>query len=496
MITKERIDAVLAPFAGKGRSFADVQRGLEALEKVYSALGYSAVQVILPEQELERGEVRFKVVEAKIGKVVVEGNKNFDEENIRRSVPNLTPGTSPNINEIAEVLRVANESPAKQTTVLLRGSQEEGEVDAVVRVSDEKPVKYSVTLDNTGTAQTGIFRTGMGFQHSNLWNRDHVLSMQYVTSPHDPDYSNKLRAWPNKKVFIFGMSYKIPLYSLGDSVEMSVGYSNVNSGVVQNLFNVAGSGSIFGLRYNRNLRRIGDLEHRLQFGFDYRAYGNRITAPGGGVQLVPDVTVHPFNLAWLGTLRGASNEMSFNVGYTQNMPGGNDGSSRDFEASRAGARPGYTIYRYGANFNQAFSNDIQMRLAFNGQMTRDKLVSGEQFGVGGSDSVRGFLEREITNDYGYRGTGEIYSPDFGSSINWTTGIRARAVLFYDFAMVQRNEPLAAEVHRQTISSWGFGIRISQGTNFSLRMDFGRVIDIGGVQTKGDGRMHASMAYVF
>ena len=129
-------------------------------------------------------------------------------------------------------------------------------------------------------------------------------------------------------------------------------------------------------------------------------------------------------------------------------------------------------------------------------MTRDKLVSGEQFGVGGSDSVRGFLEREITNDYGYRGTGEIYSPDFGSSINWTTGIRARAVLFYDFALVQRNEPLAAEVHRQTISSWGFGIRISQGTNFSLRMDFGRVVDIGGVQTKGDGRLHASMAYVF
>ena len=497
LVPKSRIDEVLAPFAGKGKTFADAQRGLEALEKVYSALGYSAVQVILPEQELEKGEVRFKVVEAKIGKVVIEGNKNFDEGNIRRSVPRLVPGSSPNINDIAEVLRVANESPAKQTTVLLRGSQEEGEVDAVVRVSDEKPLKFSFTTDNTGTSQTGIFRTGIGFQHANMWNRDHVLSMQYVTSPHDPDYSNKLRAWPNKKVFIFGMSYKIPLYSLGDSLEMSAGYSNVNSGVVQNLFNVAGSGSIFGLRYNYNLRRIGDLDHRLQFGFDYRAYGNRITAPGGGgAQLVPDVTVHPYNVAWLGTLRGATNEISANLAYTQNAPGGNDGASKDFEASRAGARPGYTVWRAGANYNQAFSNDIQLRMALNGQFTRDKLISGEQFGVGGADSVRGFLEREITNDHGYRGTGEVYSPDFGSSINWTTGIRARAVLFYDFAMVQRNEPLASEVHRQTISSWGFGIRISQGTNFSMRMDFARVIDAGGAQTKGDGRLHASMAYVF
>ena len=37
----------------------DVQRALEGLERAYTDKGYSAVQVILPEQELDKGEVRF-----------------------------------------------------------------------------------------------------------------------------------------------------------------------------------------------------------------------------------------------------------------------------------------------------------------------------------------------------------------------------------------------------------------------------------------------------
>jgi len=53
--------------------------------------------------------------------------------------------------------------------VLLRSGAAEGVVDAVVRVSDERPIKYSLTLDNTGTPQTGTYRVGLGYQHANLF---------------------------------------------------------------------------------------------------------------------------------------------------------------------------------------------------------------------------------------------------------------------------------------------------------------------------------------
>ncbi len=223
LITADGLQLILAPYMGKSKDFADVQRALETLERAYTSRGYSAVQVILPEQDISDGEVEFDVVEAKIGKVVVEGNKFFDEANIRASLPEVEPAKHPNIFKISDNLRVANENPAKQTTVLLRSGAEEGQVDAVVRVSDERPNKLSMTLDNTGTQQTGLFRLGFGYQNSNVWNRDHVLNMQYVTAPNDDDRTNRLTLYPSKHVFIFGGQYRIPLYRQGDSVEFSAG---------------------------------------------------------------------------------------------------------------------------------------------------------------------------------------------------------------------------------------------------------------------------------
>ena len=496
LLTNDEIEAAVGPFRGKARDFADVQRALEAMERAYATKGYNAVQVILPEQEVERGEVRFRVIEARIGAMVVEGNKFFDQANIRASLPALASGGSPNIHRIADNLRLANESPAKQTTVLLRSGAEEGVVDALVRVSDERPIKYSLTLDNTGTPQTGMYRVGVGYQHANLWNRDHVLSMQYVTAPNEPEHPDHFTVVPNKNVLIAGGSYHIPVYRWGDSIDISAGYSNVNSGVVQNLFNVSGAGTIFGVKYNYALPRWGDVEHRLAFGWDWRAFQSKVVHVGSDVTLVPDITVHPVSVLYSGAYRRSTHETSYYLSFHENLPGGNDGGSAAFQASRLGARPGYLIWRWGINHNRAFGNDWQMRAAFNGQATRDRLVAGEQFGIGGIDSVRGFLEREIVNDHGYRGTIEGYTPDLAGLTDWLSGYRMRGVAFYDFGRVTRLEPLASEPFGQSIGSAGFGVRLSRGVNLSLRLDYAVVTDKGGLQSRGDGRMHMTFAYIF
>ncbi|MGP1676907.1 MAG: POTRA domain-containing protein [Burkholderiales bacterium] len=102
LITSEELRLMLAPFIGKSKNFGDVQKALEALERSYTDKGYSAVQVILPEQQIDGGEIEFDVIEAKIGRIVVEGNKYFDEANIRASLPLLQPGKAPNIFHIFE----------------------------------------------------------------------------------------------------------------------------------------------------------------------------------------------------------------------------------------------------------------------------------------------------------------------------------------------------------------------------------------------------------
>lgn len=506
LFTQDGLQLILAPYIGKGKDFADVQRALEALEKAYTSKGYSAVQVILPEQEIDKGEVEFDVVEAKIGKVIVEGNKYYDEANVRASLPQVQQGQPPNIFRISDNLRLANENPAKQTTVLLRSGAEEGQVDAVVRVADERPNKLSLTLDNTGTQQTGMFRIGFGYQNSNVWNRDHVLNAQYVTAPNDDDRTNRLSMYPNKHVLIAGAQYRIPLYRQGDSLEFTAGYSNVNSGVVGNLFNISGAGTILSARYNQYLEKAGDLEHKLTYALDWRAYQSLVSQLGvAGSSLVPDVTVHPISLTYAGAYRKSETDSNFYVSANQNLPGGNDAGTGAFQgdnlviparpASRAGANPRYFIARWGFNHNRALPRDWQFRIGMNGQSTRDTLISGEQFGIGGADSVRGFIEREVVNDYGYRGTTEFYTPELTRFVP-VAGARVRALAFYDWGAVRRVRPTVLEIHGQHIASAGVGIRFSRGTNISFRLDVATVLDSGGLQKIGDVRAHASFAYIY
>jgi hemolysin activation/secretion protein len=506
LIPQAEFERRTRPFTGKARTFGDVQQALEAVERAYSEAGYNAVQVVLPEQELERGEVRFEIIEARIGRVVVEGNTFFDEANIRASVPSLAPGSAPNIGLIARNLRVANENPAKKATVLLRSGQSEGTVDAVVRVEDEDWLKFAVTLDTTGTTETGRLRLGLGLQNANFGYNDHVLSLQYVGAPYSNDVnasgqSDRLSPVPSDRVLILGAGYHVPLYALGDSLDFVAGYSNVDSGTVQNLFNIAGAGTIFAARYTHNLDAIDSYDHRIMLAADYRAYDNTgVRVAGSAIQLVPDITVHPVSLSYGGQLRLAASDTQVSLGVSQNVPGGNDGTQNVFCATRSNgfgvcAPARYTLWQAGASHSHVLPGDWQWRVAMNGQWTRDALIPGEQFGLGGMDSVRGFFEREIANDKGYRGTGELYSPDLGARVG-VQGLRVRALAFADWGAVRRNSPAPGESRGQSIGSTGLGIRLAYQRDLTFRADWGYVLNAGGQQGQGDQMLHFRFSYVF
>ncbi|MEW6313418.1 MAG: POTRA domain-containing protein [Pseudomonadota bacterium] len=486
LLKSEEAQRSVAPYAGKDKSFADVQYALEALQAAYRAVGYDAVQVILPEQTLEQGVVRFRVIEGRIAKVRIEGNRHHDTDNVRNSIPGLIEGEAPRSRRVAASLRVANENPSKQTSLLLKDGEKEGDIDATFKLTDEKPQKTFITLDNSGTSQTGRFRLGAGYQNANLFNRDHVATVQYITSPENPS-----------RVTVLGMGYRIPLYARGDSIDVVAGYSDVDSGTVQDLFNVSGSGSILGVRYNQYLPRLGEnYDQKVGYGLDYRAYQNRVVlAVGGGSSLVPDITVHPFSLTYTGGWRSTGNEVGFYLGAAQNIPGGNAGTSADFSASRTNATASYRIYRYGATLAHSFLSDWQVRAQVHGQDTRDALVSGEQFGVGGADNVRGFLEREFAEDRGHRGSVEIYSPDFGDAIS-SVNLKLRALVFADAADTKRTDPLPGEIAGQSVSSCGIGFRLGVGSSFSARADFAMVLDGTNARTSGSKVAHVSLAYIF
>ena len=131
-----------------------------------------------------------------------------------------------------------------------------------------------------------------------------------------------------------------------------------------------------------------------------------------GTQLGNNVTVHPLSLTYAGTLTMDKVNAGFYLTDLQNLPGSWDGrdTAEDIEKARFGAPRGYNILRYGVNLAYALGADWQARALINGQYTNDPLVPGEQYGIGGATTVRGFAEREFANDRGYSGSVEIYYP--------------------------------------------------------------------------------------
>jgi hemolysin activation/secretion protein len=64
---------------------------------VYHARGYNVVTVQLPEQELNGGVVRLNVIQARLSRLTVSGNRYYSEQNIRAGLPTLQPGQTPNL---------------------------------------------------------------------------------------------------------------------------------------------------------------------------------------------------------------------------------------------------------------------------------------------------------------------------------------------------------------------------------------------------------------
>lgn len=492
LLPQEQVSLAVMPFTGPTSTFETIQLALESLEKAYVKAGYGSVKIEVPEQDLQEGVVRLTVVEARLDRISVEGNKLRSEENIRRSLPALVTGQVVNLDALQANLDLANESFSKYTGVIFRQSESSAQTDAVVRVNDDVPIRFLASVDNTGSVANGRYRLGFSFLHSNLFDRDHMLSAQVLTSP------TRIN-----KVAILGLGYRIPLYQMGgDSIDFTLGYSNVNSGQID-LFSVSGSGRILGARYNQRLKSVGEWQQKLSYAIDQRNYDSDVTLLTDGTSLVPDLRVRPLGITYSGNLRNAQRDLAASVTLTRNLPGGASGSTAAFNqpGARAGANAAFTTLRYAANITERLSNDWSLRAAIQGQYTTDLLISGEQFGAGGADSVRGFAERAIAGDRGVRMGLEVWGPDLGPRTG-KAELRIQPIAFLDAAWVRYN--LApGTVTAQSIASLGLGLRGNWARSASFKLDYGYVLR--GVQNtaaadnagaKGSWRLHGSALWVF
>ena len=83
--------AILAPFTGEQRGVTRLQQAARQLEAGLRERGYGFYRVTLPPQDVT-DTVTLKLVMFRVGRISVEENKHYSEENIRESFPTLREG--------------------------------------------------------------------------------------------------------------------------------------------------------------------------------------------------------------------------------------------------------------------------------------------------------------------------------------------------------------------------------------------------------------------
>lgn len=487
LLDPRALDAVLLPMLGQ-RSLEELNRAAAAVQALYAAEGYGAVVAYVPPQAAEGGVVTIAVVEGKIGQVVVKGQQHFTPENIRASLPALKEGTTPNVRILDGQLRIANENPAKQVQVLLKPGQRGGEADAEVTVTDRAAQRYSVTLDNTGNERTGEYRVAAGWQHGNLSGHDDIASLQLQTSPSDPG-----------QVRVLSGAYRWPLYGARMVVDVFAAYSDIDGGTSQSLagdLSFNGRGRIAGGRVAWYLPRRGDFDRRLALGVDRRDYLNRCEIaglpPGACGPAGESVSVSPLSLEYLAQTTTPW-PLSFALTLMRNLSlGGSHADAVHFDAVRPGAKPHYTALRWNAQAAWPVAEDWQLRARLTGQYTGDELVPGEQFGLGGASSVRGYEEREVVGDRGLFGSAELASPDL---LGGEPSLRLHSFVDAGFAANQGEAPCVDTRARCSLASVGLGARYAAG-NLQARLDLAYPMKAAARTQRGDTRAHFAVNYGF
>lgn len=123
-------------------------------------------------------------------------------------------------------------------------------------------------------------------------------------------------------------------------------------------------------------------------------------------------------------------------------------------------------------------------------------MSGEQYGIGGPDTVRGYLLREVAGDRGYSAQTELYTPDIARHLKAPDDVRARFLAFYDYGSVDLNDPPPGQISHAVLASTGVGLRLSYAKSLSVRFDVANILKPTPNREEGSWRVSAALAVVY
>ncbi len=269
------IQELLWPYVGHAKTTEDVEKARSVVEKYFQEQGYVRTMVSIPQQSLDDGIVRLDVIETKIARVKVTGNRYYTKEMLMRELPSIAPGQVLKVEDVERDFGKLSRNPNIKVKMGLAPSRKAGEDTIELKIEDELPLNGSIKLDNRSSHSTSDLRLDAMVRYDNLWQKKHSISLKAQISPENTD-----------EVRVISSSYVMPGFAEVPDLFVFYAVWSDSEAATGGELNVVGKGNIFGARYVRPLPGLPGgkrFAHNLTLGVDYKDFDEQIKFSNGAM---------------------------------------------------------------------------------------------------------------------------------------------------------------------------------------------------------------------
>ena len=427
---------------GQKISVATLFEIMAAIQQKYLDDGYALTKVVIPNQDIQAGKVRFAVIEGHVSEVHVEGDLSQAPviEDAILKIRNMMPL---NVKKLERIMLILNDLPDVDVSAIIAApvnpsAQKPGAVRLILQKNPSSDVLASIRFDNHGSVFTGPLQA----------SGDVTLPLPGLTYS-ALNISGTVTA-PLKEQKVGAVRYTVPVFGVsGTEITMTVSKSGTEPGSSLGPLNIKGESHSANIQISYPLIRRRDMTLRVDGGFEWKNartkilgeefYDDRMRILRTGLNL-------NFSDGWAGY-------NLFDLHASQGIEAFGVRKAGSENLSREKGRPDFRKAEFTAGRLQSFGR-FEILGMMSGQYTNDALLSSEEFGFGGGRMGRGYDPSEITGDRGIALSFEVRMREQVQMYGRTFALQPYA--FYDIGKVWNIDAGAKD--NVSAASTGLGVR--------------------------------------
>ena len=465
VFTNEDFADLFAQYIGRPITFNELLQLRSAVTERYIEAGFLTSGAFIPPQTLENGFVTVQVVEGSIEEIEIVGTHRLKPGYVR---DRLGVAAKPPINSeklLAALQRLQIDPLIETVSADLQAGVRPGTSILRVEVTEANSFGLTVGLDNERSPSIGSNRRQVSLLEGNLLGIGDRVSASYANT----DGSNSV-----------DLSYSVPVGPYNTRLNLDGGISE--SRVIDDTFDVldiSSNSHYYDIGVTHPLIETPTEDFTLGLELSHRESQTRLgidnigpfpLSPGADEDGKTKVTALRFSQAW--TKRSQQQVLAarsqFNVGLDFLDATDNEGDVPDSQ---------FFSWRGQGQWVRLLGKNSLLFLRGDLQLATDSLLSSEQFGLGGAQTVRGYRQDALLRDNGALLSAEARFPVLKfsntSMVKVTPFLEAGAAWNY----ADRSDG------NNVLVGTGVGLLWQQDDNFSARLDYG--IPLVNIDSDGD-----------